>query len=590
MSEQYRVDPGSVSRSDGAVPSPAEPSAATDPRRRPGLSVLERSLLGLLIAAAVVLRLVQVAEPLDRQFDGFQGAFFAVCAINYERLEGAHPAHTLLPRGAGDGYPVVNLDLDPAAPDTWYLYANHPPTVPWLAWSSLALFAPDGWDQAWREGLPPAGIEAPLRAPFMALNLLGLVALFLALRAAGCRRAAWYATLFYAWTPAALLYAGLVNYENPTVPFVLAGVAAAVCYARGGRAAWLAATFAAFACAGAVTYAALFTAAALALLLPACGWSRAARLTGAAVAGSLAPLALHGARAGALLEQHGESMGTLGSRVRTMVAPLLDGTTPLGTWLGVQAKLLTEEVGIALSLLAAGGLAIGVGRMLRRSHGDGTRDADLSAHLALALVVGGCAMQLAFYRHTRDPQDPFILHLVPGLAAAAGVLIARLSSGATPAARWLVLTAALAVVVEGGLRSAQLHGRWRGAGPELGQSSAAAPLLPAPSRLGPALAELLPAGDVAWYPGALGLGPATSFYAWRTLLPVTPGSYEATQLSQNDLGLEQATTWLAIPTAVPPSAQAAVDELLANLEAALPGSVREPSAANAGWRLWRLRN
>ena len=96
---------------------------------------LERAALVVLFLAALVPRLFDVAAPLDRAFDGEQGGFFAIGAINFERLG---------VRRTG-GYPVLNIDLgdraDPATrlwdrPELWVSYANHPPTVPLIAWAS----------------------------------------------------------------------------------------------------------------------------------------------------------------------------------------------------------------------------------------------------------------------------------------------------------------------------------------------------------------------------------------------------------------------------------------------------------------------
>lgn len=559
-----------------------------DRARRGSPTPVERWVLGLAIAAAVALRVAWVGAPLDRGFDGFQGAFFTVCAINYERLADARAGggEGLLPDGAGFGYPVVNLELDVDDPDGWYLYANHPPTVAWLAWAGLRALGPADWDRAWREHRAPADFEGALRAPFLALHLAGLGALFAALSAAGCRRAAWYGTALYACAPATLLFAGLVNYENPSVPFALAGAAATMRYLRTGRAAWLAAVAGTFACAGAVTYAPVFTAGALAVAALAVAPRRAPAVAGAAIGGTLLPLLVHGAAAGALLAEHGESVDSLTGRVRTMLAPLLDGETPLGAWLGVQRRLALDEVGALPLALAAAGAACAVARLARRA--DPPAGADRSATLALALAVGGAAVQLAFYRHTRDPQDPFVLHLVPGLAALGGVALARVSTLRAGAALALALFAA--TLLESGLRTLELHLRWRGDAAQQDELLPHGPHLPPPHVLGPPLAELVPPGDVAWYPAALGLNPATGLYAWRTLLPMAPEAYSATQQHQNELGLEEATTWLLVPRHLPGPARPSVTRILADLEQARPGALAEPSAENATWRAWRLRN
>src|SRR5205085_6554446 len=114
------------------------------------------------------------------------------------------------------------------------IYVNHPPTVPLLAWASARAFGPDGWGERWREGLPPIGIERALRIPSLALHVLGLVALWWAVRPAIGARAALLAVTLAGIAPVGVTYGPLVNYENAAMPFVLVALGAWIRHARDG--------------------------------------------------------------------------------------------------------------------------------------------------------------------------------------------------------------------------------------------------------------------------------------------------------------------------------------------------------------------
>src|SRR5687768_6418043 len=129
----------------------------------------------LILAAGFLPRARDLRAPFDREFEGEQAAFFAIGAVNYGRLGFARTG----------GYPVVNIDLGPIddrarslwdRPDNWYVYPNHPPTVPWVAWSAVRAGADPSWDRAWLESKPPQGIEPWIRAPFLLAHVLGLAA------------------------------------------------------------------------------------------------------------------------------------------------------------------------------------------------------------------------------------------------------------------------------------------------------------------------------------------------------------------------------------------------------------------------------
>ena len=480
------------------------------PARRPPeswLRHLERGAVALLLAAALVPRLPDLRGPFDRGFEGFQGSFFATCAVNYERLG----------LGALNGYPVANVDLSADDPQSWYAYANHPPAVPLLAWAGAAALGPSGWDEAWKEDRAPEGLETALRLPFFALHLLLLYGLYRALRPGAGAQTALIALALLAVLPLAVLYAGLVNYENPSLALVVLGYAAAARWlASEGRARRraLLAYAACFALAGCVTFAPVFFVAALAGARLLRGRPReAAVLGGAGLGAALLPLAVHGLVAGRTLAGLGQPADTLPERARRMLAPLLDGSVPLPRWLGIQAGGLVELFTIPVLLAAAVGLGFALRECRRRDS------------LALPLFAGGALLHLAFYRHTSDVprQDVFFLNLAPGIAALAAVAVDR---AGRPLLRLRAGLAPLVVLVSSvGLpalvRAGELRALWRGPGPADDPALADGPELPLPPRAGAALAEALPSGAAGLYPQALGFGNATFYYAWRTLQPLS---------------------------------------------------------------------
>jgi hypothetical protein len=318
----------------------------TEPRS--SLTALERLLIGLALALGLGLRLFAVAAPWDRQFDGFQGSFFAICAVNYERLG----------FDALAGYPVANIDPTDGDRSTYYAYANHPPLVPWLAWAALELGAPAGWESAWQERRAPKGVEGPLRAPFLAFHLLGWLGLYGALRWSVSARVGAIGAAIYGLLPVTWLYAGLVNYENPSVGALLLALAAIARLRSTGAWHWLLLAAAAAALAAATTFAPVF-------FLPGIGlwcWlgrGRRGFLEGSLIAAALLiPIAAHGVFAARALELVGAEPDSLPTRARLLLAPLLDGSLPLPRWLSIQASGAWSYFGPGPSLLALVGLLL----------------------------------------------------------------------------------------------------------------------------------------------------------------------------------------------------------------------------------------
>jgi dolichyl-phosphate-mannose-protein mannosyltransferase len=558
------------------MPTPSAPLASK-------LRRLERLGVALILLAALVPRLRDFTASFDRGFEGEQNAFFAIGAINYERL-GLWRA---------GGYPILNIDLgDRAAPEhgiwnrseAWYVYANHPPAVPLLAWFALKALAPEDWNGAWHEGRSAQGLEAPLRLPFLVLHVAGLLAFWWALRQAWSAQRALLALALLAACPVSVIYATLANYENPALLFVFLALGFYARFLRSGGRRELAGCALSFAAGSCVTYAGMFFLPALALhaLLsrrPRRAWS----VAWAGAAAGLAPLLLHGAWARHALAKLGQTQPELVERARTLLEPLFDGAHPPSEWLGLQVERLGTWCTPTLLALAAAGLAWSALATfvpsLRHRLAPTREGADAAQpNLALPLLLGGALYLFAFYRHTLDPQFPFLMLVAPGLAAcaalaldAASPLLLRLRAGFSP----LVLVACTIAVV-----CAQ---RFNGLRRELREEAASLEQLPLPAMSGSQLRELLPAGSFAVHPSRLGLNLAASFYAWRSLWPIQGPADPTPSAVAERVGLGRAAHYLVLPNAAPPGAA----EQCAELRRALAGDA-QPERASERWSVWRI--
>lgn len=561
----------------GPAASPAGPDAPQgDARVRRILRGVEVAAVLLVLAAALVPRLRDANGPWDREYEGFQGTFFALCALNYERLG----------VGAYGGYPALNVDLptDPAVVP--YLYPNHPPAVPLAAWVGAHAFAPADWNEAWRAGEPPPpGTERAVRLPFLFAHVLGLLALWFAVRCAGDPRRALLALALAAALPLSVLYATLVNYENLVWPPLLFGIAFQVRHLRSGALRDLGIAGACFFLGACVTFFPAFLVPPLALQA---WWARGFRrgvLTGAVLsAGSLLPAALHGAWVRRSLPQ--QQASNVGERVQTMLGPLFDGEHPATEWLRRQAVRSEEFFTLPVLALAAAGLVLVLVRMARTPVDQ--RAARVSP--AAPLFFGGALVLFTFYRHTwdgdhaRNGQTVFLLNLAPGVVALAaealgalGRPLLRLRGGEAPL---VVLTLGFLLPALG--RTEAIRRDWRAPGPNDVSTAASGPLAPLPSTVGTEVAELLPAGAVGIYPAEMGFNIAVSYYAWRTLIPATPATYDLALLRISEsYGLGDAPRYILLPKDPPPYAAAAV----AATRAAIEGDL-ELLAENETWELW----
>ncbi len=562
----------------GRVPSPRRPvpSAST-------LRLLERLAVAVLLLAAAVPRALDLGTGFDREFEGWQGAFLGIAAVNYERFG---------PLAFG-GYPALVVDLQ--APDSTQeplsaadalVYTNHPPTAALLAWGSARLLGPAGWADAWRRGEAPEGLEPALRLPFLLAHLLGLCAFYWALRQGSGPGLAMIALALLATAPVSLLYGFLASYENPSLPCVFLAVGFGARFIRGGARRDLLGTALALFAGASVTYAPAFFLPPLVLV----AWRRTRRralaLAAAGLPALLLPLAAHALLAPAGLGSGGSGRAPLLSRVRELWAPLLDGSRGIGEWAAAQVAHATDALGLPLALAAAAGALLSLARAAvpRLDAGLGRGEVRSGAEARDPIPVGailslGAGLYLfAFYRHTLEPQRPFQLFVAPAAAACAAALLAPL---AKPLFRFRAGIAPLVLVVAAIALPGVAHF-------ESLRAAARAPLaegqpgLPLPQATGEALAQVVPRGALGLIPGALGLNLAPTYYAWRNVLAV-PDPTQRPALLEASRVLARAPTYAALPDQAPPAAQAALAALREQLEARAPAQ-----HAAAGWSAWRL--
>lgn len=531
---------------------------------------LERVGVLLLLAVALVPRLRDVATPFDREAEGAQAAFFAIAAVNHERLGLSRTG----------GYPVLNVDATspdlrgagaPISSRHWLFYTNHPPLVPLVAWAALEALAPRGWDAAWREHRAPAGIELPLRLPFLAAHLLFLWSLWWAARQSAGPRAALIALGLAASTPVLVHYATLVNYENPALVAVVLAAGFHARWLRDGRASDLLGFALCFLAGSCVTWAGLFFLPWFVLAAWAGGRFRRGALE-ALWGGAAAALPLVGHTLWARRVAGLAGLGLEGpvERARVLLQPLLDGSVGLDTWALRQLERLGPWLGWPLAVLALAGLGVALARLAQPPPGRARHP--WRVETGVPLLLGGWSYLLAFYRHTLDPQHSFLMLVAPGfvllaagaLDALAGPLL-RLRAGLAP----LVLVASSVAVV--GIDSAnRLRHAHRATAEQAARHHLPAPALPLPDETGAELAELVPPGALGLYPATTGLNLAVHFYAWRSLLPLAAADDLGYEAVARAAGLEHAPRVLLLPTPPPPEAE----ELSETLRAALapPGA------------------
>ncbi|MFT7669571.1 MAG: hypothetical protein ACI8X5_002276 [Planctomycetota bacterium] len=547
--------------------------------------LLERISLCVLLFLALVPRVRDIGASFDREFEGFQGAFFAMAAVNYERL-GLEVA---------GGYPVLNIDLPGGTPEaardletSLFVYHNHPPTTALLAWGSLRLMAPAGWESAWQEGRAPEGIEAALRLPFLLMHLAALLCLWWLARIAFGKQVALIALALNVFLPVSALYGILVNYENASLVFILLAVAAYGCFVRHGSLRALFGMGAAFMAGCSVTFAPAFFLPPL-ILRSAFGrkWGEATRVAIVGGASCLLPILLHSSASKNALEALGQAPITIIERAWVLFLPLLDGSVPLTTWISAQLDHGQATLGTLLCVLASIGFLLGLLRRFsskwneRLSAGEWPPSEEINVDLATPLTLGTLLFLFAFYRHTGEEQWSFWLYATPAatiLAARAihmgSLRLQKLRGGIAP----LILV--VGTVMLGGLTRFET---WRKAvrapGPSDQAEVSTGPDAPLPQSVGRELSMLLPAGSVGLHPSALGLNLASTWYAWRSLIAIDSLDDGIVDFVLKVVGLESAQRYLVLPKSPPAAAAAAVEEMRALLPA-------EPDLTSKDWEAW----
>jgi hypothetical protein len=529
---------------------------------RPFMRSIARTLVALIALLGLLWHVATARGEFGRGFDGFQGAFFASAATNYERM-GLAPSF---------GFPVVHVDPGDDRLQ-WNVYTNHPRLVPQLAWWSLANFAPTGWDQ--RPGPVPLGTEAALRAPFLLAQFLGWALFACAVWIVAGRRAALATFVLLVFVPLALPYAGLVNYEHPSLVFVAAAsVALAIAWRRPERARMACAVAGALCGAGAlVTYTPILFLPALLVAAPrGRWWVLVAGVPSAALA--LVPHVLATARWN---EASGAATPSLVARAVELWQPLFDGTLPPTRWLAVQWSSSVSAFGGALLFVSALGAALALANLLtrRRISRDTTIDGDGALQrLALGLALGALTVQVLYWRHTGDPQENFLLNAAPAVVFLAVVTVRACERRLAQRAPFAGTLIVVVLAASGAHAGRQLLASDRAPGP-LDLAGARGPSAPLPRTAGEEVAALLPPDAVGWYPHSFGWTPAVAYHAWRPLLPIAAGRYGDTTAAARALGLGERTVWLVLPLVPADEAQRAeVERLVADLTARLG---REPT-------------
>lgn len=547
---------------------------------------LERLGVLAILLAALLARSRDLFAPFDREFEGAQGAFFAIGAINYERLG-------IAKTGA---YPVVNIDLGSREdeqrglwghPQSWYVYANHPPLVPLLAWSAVSLCAREDWKETWKDARPPRGIEPWIRAPFLAASLFSLLALWWAIRQAAGPRRALLALAIASALPISVVYGTLVNYENPALVCVLVAAGFFARWIRHERQRDLALCALAFALGSCVTFSGLFFVPPLALV----AWSRlgirrAMQFATAALAAGFAPVAMHAGWSGIAQEHLGLIPSPLFDRVRELWAPLVDGSHPLGEWTRMQVQRIGVWFTWPIALVAGAGLILGIAQAAKACTACRVeaKPHDRAVNLEPALLAGAGMFLVAFYRHTLDPQFTFLIPLVPAVAGLAALALdraadglAKLRAGVLPL---VLVTCVLAVLAL--QRANDLRFDFRSRADE-SRADREAPRLPLPDVTGAELATLVPAGGFGIHPACVGLNLAVSFYAWRSLWAANSPSDPQPNVVAQRFGLGAAAHVLLLPKNPWPGIAASIREF-----EKLSVNGAPPDRESAHWRAWDL--
>lgn len=529
------------------------------------LESLERFCVVLLLLAALMPRLRDIATEFDRGIDGDQGATFAIAAVNYERGD------------AAGAYPVFDIDRA-AAPEQRLVSAEHTPLIPLIAWNSVRLLGPTDWNRAWLDGEAPRDIELPLRLPFFAAQMLALVLLWKVAREAYGTTVGLLALAFGAASSVGIQFAGLVGHRNPGIATALLFVLFSMRWMRHERRVDLALSGAAAALSAAVSFGAV-------TFLPVLVWvgwrKRGARaawrfvIVGAVCAAL--PLLLHEYAAHTALAgtRIGSNTGTFDA-LRGTIAPQHSGSLGLGASAAWHAQRVVDAHGIVIVGAALIGLAVTVMRSRFASAASRTSagPADSTSRFPLlgVLCCGALFSQIADAATTGDAALSLQLWWLPAISVGAAITVQQLSgpllrlrAGISPL---VVLTLGLALPGLG------LQAEWRQ------RTRGADEPLPMPSATGAWIGESTQAGDFVQCDRSIGLNAAVDYYAWRTICRSdAPNDADAVRIA-TELGFaDRGRLWLSPSPEAPFAGFVAVPATLAN---------RQSIRRDADWVLWRL--
>ena len=547
----------------------------------------------LILVAALVPRLRDFGAGFDRGFEGQHGSFFALSAVNYERLG----------VGSFSGYPVQNIEALEGAEaselgtSSVALFAKHPPAVPLAAWLAAKTMGPSGWDESWMNGKPPEGLEPALRFPFLIAHLASLVLFYLAIRTAAGSRRAMIALAVLAATPVSILHATLIRAENPALAFLSAAALFHVRFLRSGRRSDLVGFGLSALFGGATAAAHWFFMPGFLLQAFLRDKTRSIALAISASTGLFVSLALHLALSRGALDRIGLSPPTLSGSLSEMFAPLLDQSLLGAPWVGAAWERSLALLSIPIFVVALLGLLLAVIIALRARDSSPSHHRSPAIGLTLPLVFGGLLLSLVAIPRSAgggyrvDVHVPFLMYAAPGIAASVALVfdslsgpLAKLRGGIAP----LVIAVSL-VAMPGLERANALRHALRDPGPRDDASLATGPGTPLPITTGGEIAALVPAGDLAIVPRALGITAAHQYYAWRTILPVDPNDAASFTHATTVIGTRRQTAWLLLPRTAEkkqsPLSAALFDRVRARHPELNPDA---PDRQSETWRVWRL--
>ena len=452
--------------------------------------------LGALVVAllATVPLLRELDAPYGRGMSGWQGAFFSIAAQRYEHNGLA--AHAGYPSMQIAGAHISEDDLKRASKEEW-VYANHPPTVPLLAWLSVRTFAPDNWYAVY----PPRGTEAPLRVAFLALHALGAVCLWWLLRDVLGVPGAWFGAITYALLPVEWVLGMHPNYEHAVLVPLLLGLRAA--WHHGARATrplpWSVAGWMALgAC---ITWSPLAFLPCLPWLWTHTPWRVRLLHVGFVSALAAVPLLVHMLWAGQLNLTEASSSARAGE----LLQPWLEGQGWL--WLQALGNRAWDYQGVAAVVaLCAVPMAVVAHR---------TR----SARLILTLVVSCLLVLVAFARHVIEGQEIFQLMLAPAVAGGVAYVGAQLWTWGR-VGRSCALALLVVLSLQGWVQGQRLR-------TELQAATWSQGLAPLPQDLGPVIRNTTEPHELVGVPARFLCELATAWHAWRDVVAVEEAEAEA---------------------------------------------------------------